>query len=64
MLSAILCLRKLEFVSLRMTVKIAFEQKKQVYPDYVVKGIKRSISQADEGELKTYTGIRNMLKGQ
>ncbi|MHA4895368.1 hypothetical protein ACXZ1K_11485 [Pedobacter sp. PWIIR3] len=39
-------------VSLPITVKIAFEQKKQVYPDYVVKGIKHSISLADEGELK------------
>ncbi len=45
-------------------MKIAFEQKTEVYPDYVVKGVKHSIQQADKGELKTYTGIRNMLKGQ
>lgn len=45
-------------------MKIAFEQKAEVYPDYVVKGVKRAIQQADNGELKPYTGIRNMLKGQ
>lgn len=45
-------------------MKIAFESKAEVYPDYVIKGVRRSIQQADTGQLKPYTGIRNMLKGQ
>ena len=45
-------------------MKIAFESKAEVYPDHVVKGVKRAIQQADNGQLKPYTGVRNMLKGQ
>ncbi len=43
-------------------MKIAFEQKAEVYPDYVIKGVRRSIGQADAGQLKPFTGVRNMLK--
>jgi hypothetical protein len=44
-------------------MKINFEQKSEVYPDYVVKGVKESLKQANEGNLIPYTGIRNMLAG-
>ncbi|QEM05877.1 hypothetical protein DIU31_021040 [Mucilaginibacter rubeus] len=30
-------------------MKISFEQKSEAYPDYVVKGVKESLKQADEG---------------
>lgn len=43
-------------------MKIAFEQKAEVYPDYVIKGLRRSIDQADAGQVKPFTGVRNMLK--
>lgn len=42
-------------------MKIAFEQKSEVYPDYVVKGVKESLKQAQEGKLTPYTGVRDML---
>jgi hypothetical protein len=42
-------------------MKIAFEQKREVYPDYVIKGVKESLKQAEEGELTPYTGIKDML---
>ncbi len=47
---------------LKMKVKkITFERKSGVYPDYVIKGVKESLKQADEGELTPYTGIKDML---
>jgi hypothetical protein len=42
-------------------MKITFEQKSEVYPDYVINGVKESIKQAEEGKLTPYTGIRDML---
>jgi hypothetical protein len=42
-------------------MKISFEQKSEVYPDYVVKGIKESLKQADEEKLTPYTGFRDVL---
>lgn len=42
-------------------MKIAFEQKSEVYPDHVVNGVKEAVTQADSGELTPYTGIRDML---
>jgi hypothetical protein len=42
-------------------MKITFEQKSEVYPDYVIKGVKESLKQADEGQLTPFTGIRDML---
>jgi hypothetical protein len=42
-------------------MKITFEQKSEVYPEHVVKGVKESLKQADEGELTPYTTIRAML---
>jgi hypothetical protein len=42
-------------------MKITFEQKSEVYPDHVIKGVKESLKQADEGKLTPYTGIKDML---
>lgn len=42
-------------------MKIAFEQKSEVYPDYVINGVIESLKQSEEGKLTPYTGIRNML---
>ncbi|SCW86127.1 hypothetical protein [Mucilaginibacter sp. NFR10] len=42
-------------------MKISFEQKSEVYPDYVIKGVKESLKQADEGRLTSYTGFRDVL---
>lgn len=43
-------------------MKVSFEQKKEVYPDHVVAGIKESMKQADNGEFYPYKGFREMLK--
>jgi len=42
-------------------MKISFEQKSEIYPDYVVKGVKESLKQAEEGKLNPYTGFRDVL---
>jgi hypothetical protein len=42
-------------------MKITFEQKSEVYPEYVINGVRESLKQADEGKLTPYIGIRNML---
>ncbi len=42
-------------------MNITFEQKSEVYPDYVFIGVKESLKQAEEGKLTPYTGIKNML---
>lgn len=42
-------------------MKITFEQKSEIYPDYVIKGVKESLKQAEDGELTPYTGIKDML---
>jgi hypothetical protein len=42
-------------------MKIAFEQKSEIYPDHVINGVKESAKQAADGQLTPYTGIRNML---
>ena len=42
-------------------MKISFEQKTEVYPEHVIKGVKESLKQANEGKLTPYTGIKNML---
>jgi hypothetical protein len=42
-------------------MKITFEQKSEVYPDYVVQGVKESLKQAKERKLTPYTGVRDML---
>lgn len=42
-------------------MKITFEQKSEVFPDHVIKGVKESLKQADEGLLTPYKGIKDML---
>ena len=42
-------------------MKITFEQKREVYPDDVVNGVKESLKQAEQGQLTPYTGIKEML---
>lgn len=42
-------------------MKVVFEQKSQIYPDYVVEGVKKSLQQAKDGKLTPYTGIKDML---
>jgi hypothetical protein len=42
-------------------MKISFEQQKDIYPDHVIKGVKKSLEQAKNGDLKPYTGIKDML---
>jgi hypothetical protein len=43
------------------TMKIPFEQKKEVYPDHVTDGLKKSSKEVGEGKSKPYTGIKDML---
>jgi len=42
-------------------MKISFEQKSEIYPDYVINGVKESLKEANEGKLTPYTGIKDML---
>jgi len=42
-------------------MKIAFEQKSEVYPDHVINGIKESLKQSQKNQLTPYTGIKDML---
>jgi hypothetical protein len=42
-------------------VNISFEQKSEVYPGYVINGVKESLKQAKDGKLTPYTGIKDML---
>ncbi|HAL81245.1 MAG TPA: hypothetical protein DCO83_02600 [Mucilaginibacter sp.] len=48
-------------ITVMKAMKITFEQKSEVFPDHVVKGIKESLKQADEGQLSPYKGIKDML---
>ena len=43
-------------------MKIAFEQKSEVYPQFVFKGVKESLAQAEENNLIPYTGLKDLLK--
>ena len=43
-------------------MKVAFEQKSELYPDHVINGVKASLKQAEEGKLTPFTGVRDMLK--
>lgn len=42
-------------------MKISFEQQGEVYPGHVIKGVKKSLKQAQDGELTPYTGVKDML---
>ena len=43
-------------------MNITFEQKNDVYPAYVVQGVKESLHQAENGQLTPYTGIKDMIE--
>ena len=43
-------------------MKISFEQKNDLYPEYVIEGVKESLKQAEEGKLTPFTGVRDMLR--
>ncbi|GAB3932509.1 DUF2683 family protein [Mucilaginibacter myungsuensis] len=45
------------------TMHIAYQQQEEIYPDYVIEGVKRSLEEAKKGHYKPYTGIKDMLKG-
>jgi hypothetical protein len=42
-------------------MKVSFEQKSEVYPNYVIDGVKESLKQAEQGQLTPYTGVADML---
>jgi hypothetical protein len=42
-------------------MKISFEQKNEIYPDYVIKGVAESLKQANSNNLTPYLGIKEML---
>ncbi len=42
-------------------MKVSFEQKSEIYPGHIVKGVKKSLEQANDGKLTPYTGIKDML---
>jgi len=42
-------------------MKVSFEQQAQPYPDHVIEGVKRSLKQAEDGDLTPYKGIKDML---
>ena len=42
-------------------MKIAFEQKGEVYPNRVINGVKDSLKEAENKQLTPYNGIKEML---
>lgn len=56
---------KEQLVALKAVMKamqVTFEQKSQVYPEYVIKGINESKTQADDGKISPFSGVKDMLK--
>lgn len=43
-------------------MKVAFEERSNIYPEHIVNGVKESVKQAESGQLSVYTGISDMLK--
>jgi hypothetical protein len=43
-------------------MQVTFEQKSQVYPEHVIKGINESNAQADDGKISPFIGVKDMLK--
>jgi hypothetical protein len=43
-------------------LKITFERRTEIYPDHMINGVKESLKQTDEGKLKPYTRVKDMLK--
>lgn len=48
--------------AIMQAMKIAFEQKSEVYPQFVIKGVKDSLKQVDDGDLIRYNGLNDLLK--
>ena len=48
--------------AIMQAMKITFEQKNDVYPKSVIKGVKASLKQAKENNLVPYTGLKDLLK--
>ena len=42
-------------------MKVSFEQKSGVIPDYVIAGVKQSLDHAEKNDTTPYTGINEML---
>ena len=42
-------------------MKVSFEQKKEVYPDHVLAGVKEALQQIDEGKGKPYKGMMELV---
>ena len=42
-------------------MKVAFVQQDEQLPDHVLTGVKKSLKQANEGQLTPYSGIRDMF---
>lgn len=47
--------------SVIQSMKIAFEEKLEIYPSKVVDGIKESLAEAKDQQLSPYSGIDTML---
>ncbi|MES2448563.1 MAG: DUF2683 family protein [Bacteroidota bacterium] len=48
--------------AIMQAMKIAFEQKSEVYPQFVIKGVKESLKQVEDGDLIPYHGLNDLLK--
>jgi hypothetical protein len=42
-------------------MKVSFEQRGEIYPEHVIRGVKESLQQAEEGKLTPFKGIKDML---
>lgn len=55
---------KEQLVALKAVMKamqVTFEQKSQVYPEHVIKGISESKAQAEDGKIYPFLGVKDML---
>ncbi|WP_316765253.1 DUF2683 family protein [Pedobacter frigiditerrae] len=48
--------------AIMQAMKIAFEQQSEVYPQFVIKGVKESLTQANDNNLTPYAGLKDLLK--
>ena len=42
-------------------MKVAFEQKSDVIPEYVITGVKESLKQAEQDRTTPYKGVKELL---
>ena len=47
--------------SIMKAMKIAFEKRTENYPEDVISGIKKSVWEAENGEMQVYAGIKAMI---